>query len=133
MLIVDLRTFREAADTMDCCKQALLKFSGRSKQQLEAARRPLISAQAELQSVIVTAELAGADAPGFDPDMNRHLLGPAPPRAVQPASKAATWEYYTKLLQQLTLVCDITKVLLICWHHTCSFTTKPLEDRALRL
>ena len=90
--------------------QALQKLHSRSKQDLEAARKQLILAVAELQRVQDTMGPAGDHAEGFDPQVNRRLLGPAPPRAVQLLDKDAAWAYFSSLLSQLQLVCDVSKV-----------------------
>ena len=90
--------------------QALQKLHSRSKQDLEAARKQLILAVAELQRVRDTTGQAEDCAEGFDPQINRRLLGPAPPRAVQLLDKDAAWAYFSSLLTQLQLVCDVSKV-----------------------
>ena len=90
--------------------QALQKLHSKSKQDLEAARKQLILAVAELQRMQDTAGQAWEHAEGFDPQVNRRLLGPAPPRAVQLLDKDAAWAYFLSLLSQLQLVCDVSKV-----------------------
>ena len=92
--------------------QAIQKLQIQTRQGLDNARKQLSLAAAELKRVQESASLAAEHAEGFDPDANRHLMGPAPPRAITLMTQQATWEYYGQLLQQLMGVCDVYKVCI---------------------
>ena len=89
------------------------KLGRNTKQDMEAARKLLHLAKADLQRVMETSSLASADAPGFQPKINAHRMGPAPPRPVEYLSKEETWEYFGKLLDELITCCDVTKVKIL--------------------
>lgn len=74
------------------------------------ARKHVQRAQAELANVVQTAHLGVGPAVGFHPDVNRHLLGPLPPRPVQVLSNQEAWAYYSKLLKDLLVVCQLTGI-----------------------
>jgi hypothetical protein len=67
--------------------QGLQSMAGGTRGDLDAARKQLLAARAELARL---REAAGGGvpaehAPGFDPDANRRLMAPVPPRPIQVA------------------------------------------------
>jgi hypothetical protein len=63
-------------------RQALQRVQKATRQDLEAARKALRSAGAELGGVRGSAHPAPDQAPCFCPDVNRRLMAPVPPRMI---------------------------------------------------
>ena len=66
-----------------CWVQVLDKVHTGEPQDLQAAAKHLQRARRELQVMQQTASLAAAQAPGFNADVNRRRMAPAPPRPIQ--------------------------------------------------
>lgn len=64
--------------------QALTRFEGGSKQDVDATRKHVLAATAELENVCQSAGLAeGEDvSAAFNATVNRGLMAPTPPRTV---------------------------------------------------
>ena len=90
--------------------QAMSRLSKNTRQDMEAARKLLTQARADLDRVQATAHLASPEAPGFLPKINSQRMGAAPPRPVSLLSQAQTWSHWEKLLEELLSVCDVVKV-----------------------
>ena len=71
--------------------QGLQRMAGGTRGDLDAARKQLLAAQAELVRVRASSSRAAPpdQAPGFDPDVNRQLMAPVPPRPIQVPPKGA--------------------------------------------
>ena len=64
--------------------QGLQRMAAGTRGDLDAARKQLLTAQAELARVRASGGGVPAEqAPGFDPDVNRRLMAPVPPRPIQ--------------------------------------------------
>ena len=63
--------------------QALQKMQGQTKADLEAARRQITLAMRHLQHVREMGTAAVGSPVGFDPEANRQLMAPIPPRPIQ--------------------------------------------------
>jgi hypothetical protein len=63
--------------------QALRKVQGQTKADLEDARRHITLATRHLQQVRETAAAAEANPIGFNPEANRQLMAPIPPRPIR--------------------------------------------------
>eukprot|EP00798_Chlamydomonas_sp_ICE-L_P013810 gene13810-19726_t len=57
-----------------------------------------------------TEATAAPTPPGFDDNVNRCLLAPAPPRTVELLTVATMWPHFKDLLKHLLLACSITSV-----------------------
>ncbi len=68
--------------------QVLDKVHTGEPQDLQAAAKHLQRARRELQVMQQTAGLAAAQVPGFNADVNRRRMAPAPPRPIQVACLA---------------------------------------------
>ena len=66
-----------------CWVQVLDKVHTGEPQDLQAAAKHLQRARRELQVMQQTASLAAEQAPGFNADVNRRRMAPAPPRPIQ--------------------------------------------------
>ena len=65
------------------CAQVLDKVHTGEPQDLQAAAKHLQRARRELQVMQQTASRAATQAPGFNADVNRRRMAPAPPRPIQ--------------------------------------------------
>lgn len=65
--------------------QGLQRIAAGTRGDLDAARKQLLAAQAELARVRASGGggVPAEQAPGFDPDVNRRLMAPVPPRPIQ--------------------------------------------------
>ena len=70
--------------------QGLQRMAAGMRGDLDAARKQLLAAQAELARVRASGGggVPAEQAPGFDPDVNRRLLAPVPPRPIQVPGQA---------------------------------------------
>lgn len=94
----------------DAC-QALQKLGGRTRQHLEGARKLLSLASSDLDRISGEGGASLGDCvPGFDPNLNRDILGPTPPRPVSLMTLGDSLAYLSRFLQDLNGVCDIVKV-----------------------
>eukprot|EP00884_Botryococcus_braunii_P020279 jgi/Botrbrau1/6935/Bobra.0215s0014.1 len=72
--------------------QGWAKVLGRSKQELDAARKHFLAATAELRRIRESAAIAGTlKPPGFDAGATRGFLAAAPPRQFKVLSTEDTW------------------------------------------
>lgn len=90
--------------------QALELLQQWNADSLTAARKHILRAQTELTTVVQTAHMGDSNPVGFQPQVNRRLLGPLPPRPVQELSQQKAWEYYSKLLKDLLTLCQLTTI-----------------------
>ena len=65
--------------------QGLQRMAAGARGDLEAARKQFLAAQAEMAHIRAAAAggMPPEQAPGFDPDVNRRLMAPVPPRPIQ--------------------------------------------------
>ncbi|KAK9845848.1 hypothetical protein WJX81_004103 [Elliptochloris bilobata] len=92
--------------------RGLQRIAGAARADLDAARKQFLAAQVELARVRASAGggVPAEQAPGFDPDVNRRLMAPVPPRPIQVLSIAETWDYWACALAQLLRACDVVRV-----------------------
>ncbi|GBF89805.1 hypothetical protein Rsub_02975, partial [Raphidocelis subcapitata] len=120
--------------------QAVSRLRGRTKQDLDAAAKCLARAATELAAARASAHLGSPHAHGsgsgggggggggsggsedeeeddavwaalgFDPGLNAHLAPPAPPRVVKALSRDDAFDYFERLIEQLTRATRITSV-----------------------
>jgi hypothetical protein len=76
---------------MGTSAQGLQKVQKSTKQDQDLARRQFTLAQQELQRVAVTGHPSAYSAPGFHPDVNRHLMAPVPPHHISVSFRAPLW------------------------------------------
>lgn len=71
--------------TLRTVMQGLQRMAAGTRGDLDAARKQLLAAQAELARVRASGGggVPAEQAPGFDPDVNRRLMAPVPPRPIQ--------------------------------------------------
>ncbi len=62
--------------------QGLQRVQRSCKQDLDFARKQFLLAQQELERMRGSAHPDPRAAPGFSPDVNRHLMAPVPPRNI---------------------------------------------------
>ncbi|KAG2496391.1 hypothetical protein HYH03_005618 [Edaphochlamys debaryana] len=73
---------------------------------------PAVPLDAKARAAAAAAAAAlGPPAPGFCMDVNRHLLGPAPPRQVQLLTVSQSLSYFDKLLGHLELAVGVTEAV----------------------
>ncbi|CAL5223000.1 g5447 [Coccomyxa viridis] len=94
----------------ECLLKALQRVQRSTKQDMQLARKQLHLAKAQLAEVRRTAHPHPEGAPGFCDDINRNLMAPVPSKPVTLVSSDQSWEALDSLLDELLLVCDVSKV-----------------------